>query len=238
MNLLQPQDRRSPSAGDTKPALEARARLLAAGVGNIILDAMVERASSVISDQGTVLELGSGSGDLLGRLTRAHAMTAVGVDISSAAAAMATRRFPTVTWVVANADRRLPILDHSVSLVLSFHGRRNPSECARVLTQGGPLLAGVAAPDDLIELREYVQGAAVEHSRADLFLNEHASLFDLEERVLVREQHSLEPEALRDLLSGTYRGARTSVATRATTLKTLNVTLSVELLLLRLRGGR
>jgi hypothetical protein len=43
---------------------------------------------------------------------------------------------------------------------------------------------------------------------------------------------------LRDLLSGTYRGARTSVATRATTLKTLTVTLSVELLLLRLRGGR
>jgi 23S rRNA (guanine745-N1)-methyltransferase len=236
VNLLQPQDRRAPFAGDTKAALEARARLLAAGVGNNILDAVVQRASAVINDQGTVLELGSGSGDLLGRLTRGRAMTAVGVDISSAAAAMASRRFSTVTWVVANADRRLPILDHSVSLVLSLHGRRNASECVRVLTQGGALLAGVAAPDDLIELREHIQGAAVERSRADLFLQEHAALFDLEERFLVREQHVLEPEALRDLLSGTYRGARTSVATRVTTLKTINITLSVELLLLRRRG--
>ena len=236
MNLLQPQDRRSLAAGDTNRSLESRARLLAAGVGSHILDMLIERATRFVGDRDVVLELGSGSGDLLGRLTARRSTTAIGIDLSRGAAEIASRRFPHVTWVVANADRRLPILDRSVSVVFSLHGRRNPVECARVLTPRGWLVAGVAAPDDLIELRELVQGIAVERSRADVFLNEHASFFELEDRAFIREKHTLQADALSDLLRGTYRGARATEAARLASLKALDVTLSVELLLLRLRG--
>ncbi len=148
---------------------------------------------------------------------------------------MAAKRFPQLTWVVANADRRLPIVDDSAALVLSLHARRNPSECARVLKPGGWLLAGLAAADDLIELRQLVQGRGVERPRADLFLEEHAGQFALEDRFIVKERHTLERDVLGDLLRGTYRGARTSVARRLETLDTLEVTLSTEVLLLRVR---
>ena len=83
---------------------------------------------------------------------------------------MAAQRFPKkdgmeMEWVVANADRRLPVSDHSTTLLLSVHARRNAQEAARVLTAGGHCVIAVPADDDLIELREAVQGTAVERDR-------------------------------------------------------------------------
>jgi 23S rRNA (guanine745-N1)-methyltransferase len=233
VNLLQPQDRRATSAGDSAPAIAARVRLLSAGIGQQILNSFVERAASVVAPGAVVVELGSGAGDVLGRLADGRAITAVGIDLSTAAAEMAAKRFPEITWVVANADRRLPILDDTATLVLSLHARRNPAECARVLKPGGSLLTGLAAGDDLIELRQMVQGTGVERARADLFLEEHAAQFELEDRFVVRERHALKRDALGDLLRGSYRGARTSLATRVEALRALEVTLSTEMLLLR-----
>src|SRR4051812_36858372 len=69
INLLQPQDRRSVSAGDSPQAIEARARLLAAGVGRATLDAFVHRAASLDFPEGSaVVDLGCGSGEALGEL--------------------------------------------------------------------------------------------------------------------------------------------------------------------------
>src|SRR3954467_1553932 len=69
VNLLQPQDRRSPEAGDSTPAVEARRQLLAAGIGRTIMDAFVSRAASLLPDSGAaVADLGCGAGDALGRL--------------------------------------------------------------------------------------------------------------------------------------------------------------------------
>ena len=84
----------------------------------------------------------------------------------TAAIERAARHFPDRIWVVANADRRLPLLDRSVDLALSIYGRRNPAEVARVLAAAGYLLVAVPAADDLIELRELVQGRRFERDRA------------------------------------------------------------------------
>ena len=233
MNLLQPQDRRSPAAGDSKEAVAARARLLAAGVGHHTLEVVVERASALVSSDGVVVDLGSGSGDALAQLVSRRPLTAVGIDLSAAAVEHAARRFPQITWVVANADRRLPILDHSVSLILSLHARRNAAESVRALSPNGWLVAAVPGSDDLVELREAVQGMRVERGRAELFLEEHAAQFELVERFIVREHHTLGGDALRDLLRTTYRGARASAARRVEELTALDVTLSSEVLLLR-----
>lgn len=237
VSLLQPQDRRSPSAGDSKAAVDARARLLGAGVGRRILGQFIEQAASLSLPSGepVVLDLGSGSGDALDALAHRRRITGVGIDLSKAAAERASRRFPSLTWVVANADRQLPILSGSVALVLSFHGRRLPGECARVLAPSGFLLAAIPADDDLIELRARVQGAGTARGRAERLLDEHKPLFTLVARSLAHERHHLEQDALRDLLRGTYRGERASAALQVEALEPLDVTLASELFLFERR---
>ena len=232
VNLLQPQDRRSPAAGDSKEAVAARARLLDAGIGRSILDAFVQRAAAVArADAAPVVDLGSGSGDALAAVAQHGAAAAIGIDLSAAAADHAARRFPHLTWLVANADRRLPLLDRSIGLVVSLHARRNAAECARVLRAGGHLLVAVPAQDDLIELRESVMGDRVDRPREDTLLAEHAAHFRLVDRASARERHHLGRAALLDLLRGTYRGGRASTAARVEALDQLEVTLASDFFL-------
>jgi 23S rRNA (guanine745-N1)-methyltransferase len=244
LNLLQPQDRRSASAGDLKASVDARARLLARGVGRALVDEIVRRAAAAGPDRlregyggQVVVDLGSGTGDVLGELARVRPIEGIGIELSTAAVEHAAKRFPALTWVVANADRRLPLLDHSASIVLSVHGRRNPAECARVLTPGGWLLVAIPARDDLIELREQVQGEGIERDRGDALIAEHAPYFTLRERGVIRERARLDGDALRDLLRGTYRGERRSEAGRVKALGDLEVTLASELFLLAYNRG-
>jgi 23S rRNA (guanine745-N1)-methyltransferase len=236
VNLLQPQDRRSRRAGDSKQAVDARSRLLESGVGRAGMEGFVERAAALdLPDNACVVDLGCGSGEALALLAALRPVNGIGIDLSSAAIETAARRFDELTWVVANADRRLPLLDGCVSLVLSLNGRRNPADVARVLTSGGFLLMAVPAPDDLIELRELVQGQAVERPRADGLIAEHDRLFRLVERSAIRERRSLEQDQLRDLLRGTYRGERTSASPRLDALTRMDVTLALDVCLFERR---
>jgi 23S rRNA (guanine745-N1)-methyltransferase len=232
VSLLQPQDRRSAAPGDTGEAVAARSRLLDAGIGRGVIDAIVARAPA---SDGPLLasDLGCGSGELLGALAAAREVCGVGVDLSTAAAAAAARRFPAIAWVVANVDRGVPLLAGSVHLVTSLNGRRNAGECARVLIPGGTLIVALPAPDDLIELRAQVQGEGVARDRADAVVAEHAARFELVERFTVRTRHQLEGDALRDLLRGTYRGARASMVERVRTLDALGVTVASDVVVMR-----
>jgi 23S rRNA (guanine745-N1)-methyltransferase len=238
VNLLQPQDRRSPAAGDSKAAVQARARLTAAGVGRAWLSAMVERAASLALDEAAItVDLGSGTGEALAALGEARAIGGIGIDLSTAAAELAALCFPAFTWVVANADRRLPLLDRRVDLVLSLHGRRNPVECARVLKPGGFLLIAVPARDDLIELRALVHSEALDRERTTPLQAEHEGRFALVDRWSARERARLERPALLDLLRATYRGARARHADRVNALTSLEVTLASDFLLFAPRPG-
>ncbi len=237
INLLQPQDRRSRRPGDARRAIEARAGLFKAGVGQSLTNAVVQELRA-LSLQGTpplIVDLGSGSGDLLAHVAQSLSVAGIGIDLSTDAAELSARRFPSLTWVVANADRRLPVTSSSVGLVLSVHARRNPLECRRVLDPRGYLLIAVPAPDDLIELRAAVQGAGIPRDRADGVIAEHAGQFAVARRTTVRETVSLDGPLLRLLLDGTYRGARTGQPARAMTLDRLDVTLASDLLLFTAR---
>jgi SAM-dependent methyltransferase len=159
VNLLQPQDRKSLDAGDSREAVAARAALLAAGVGQGVVQTVAHALGALtLADEAVVVDVGAGTGDVLGVAAARWASTAIGIDLSTAAAEHAARRFPASTWVVANADRRLPLLDHSVDVLLSIHARRLPDEAARVLKPSGALIVAVPGADDLIELRAMVQG--------------------------------------------------------------------------------
>ena len=225
INLLQPQDRKSLDAGDSREAVEARAALIADGVGRGVIDAVIAQGCAVerLPDTPVVVDLGSGSGETLGLFAEHYPIAGIGIDLSTAAAAHAARRFPSLTWVVANADRRLP---------LSVHARRNPDECRRVLTPSGRLVVAIPAADDLIELRELVQGEAVSRDRTAQLVAEHEACFEVVDQSVTRRQHLLEAEALRHLLRGTYRGERFSTSSRVAALDRLTVTLASDILVL------
>jgi 23S rRNA (guanine745-N1)-methyltransferase len=238
LNLLQPQDRKSLDAGDTRAAVEARAGLLAAGVGAAAIDAVVHAAVTHLADTlpPTVIELGSGSGETLGALARRRPIVAAGIDLSVHAATWAARHHPGPTWVVANADRRLPVLDASADAVLSVHARRNPAECHRILRPHGHLVVAVPAADDLIELRTLVQGVRIERDRAALLIDEHASHFTVTTRTAVRQTLALTRDQLQSLLRGTYRGERLSAAPQVQALESMTVTLASDVVVFRPRG--
>jgi 23S rRNA (guanine745-N1)-methyltransferase len=229
LNLLQPQDRRSLDAGDSSAVVAARAALWAAGIGQGLVQAVVSLAAAVTANPPVVVDLGAGTGDALGALATARPIVGVGIDVSAAAAAHAAGRFPALTWVVANADRRLPILDESVDLVLSIHGRRNPTECARILRPGGTLIAAIPAPDDLIELRATVLGQGAVRTRHPRLVEEYRTFLTLQDGREVRERRVLGPDLLQHLLRVTYRGARTSQARNAEALSAMEVTLASDL---------
>jgi 23S rRNA (guanine745-N1)-methyltransferase len=232
INLLQPQDRRSLGAGDTREMVAARQRLFDAHVGETIVDAFATRAATLDLPEAAVgVELGAGSGDVLAAVGGRRPITTIGIDLSVAAAEQAARRYPNRTWVVANADRRLPLRDSSVHLVLSMHARRNPSECARILCPGGFLLAAVPAQDDLVELRAAIQGTSIERSRVEALIAEHAPFFEVLDRMVTRERRRLDRDTLRDLLRSTYRGARGRAASRVDRLNEMDVTLASDLVL-------
>jgi 23S rRNA (guanine745-N1)-methyltransferase len=236
VNLLQPQDRKSSRAGDPRPALEARARLLDAGIGRDLLTTFIDRAATLeLPAVGAVVDLGCGGGDLLAGLTERRPLAAAGIDLSVSAIDRAARRYSRLTWLVANADRRLPIQDASVDLLTAYNGRRNPGDAARVVKPGGYALLAVPAEDDLIELRASIQGEGIARDRVETLVAEYDGEFEILERASAREQHHLPAEALQDLLTATYRGARTSAGAKRDTLTTMTVTLGTEVVLCRRR---
>lgn len=221
-NLLQPQDRRSKNPGDPREAVLARRRFLEAGHGEALLKALREE----MGEAASVLDVGCGEGYFLGSLKgdgEAH-----GVDLSVPAVDLAARRWPEVNWWVVNADRALPFADGSFDLALSIAGRRPAAELRRVLKTDGRLLVAVPAEDDLIELREAVQGEGVLRSRLERVVEELAG-FELETRRAVRTTALLDPDAIRDALASTYRGARASQRERVEEIGEMRVTLSFEL---------
>jgi 23S rRNA (guanine745-N1)-methyltransferase len=149
VNLLQPQDRRSKEPGDSAEAAAARRRVHERGITRPLLEAIDEMLAPSRDD--VVVDAGCGDGWYLGELQRAHGFDACGIDISTPAIELAAKRYPGCSWLVANADRFVPVGE--ASRIVSITARMNAAEFRRVLRDDGALLVAVPAPDDLIELR-------------------------------------------------------------------------------------
>ncbi|MGH9647790.1 MAG: methyltransferase domain-containing protein [Bryobacteraceae bacterium] len=221
INLLQPQERRSKSPGDTADAVAARRRLHDRGVTEPLLRAIAEVVAAGPRD--AVLDAGCGDGYYLGSLARQTGFDAHGVDISIPAIDAAARRYPECEWIVANADRLLPYADQSFSVILSITGRMNAGEFRRVLRDDGRLLVALAAPDDLIELR------GVGRDRVERTVETFAKEFTLVDQRRVTTAADLDAAAVHDVLLSIYRPMRAQPA------EAMRVTFSLDLLLFRAR---
>src|SRR6185369_4950338 len=209
VNLLQPQDRKSPNAGDSREAVAARQRFLAAGHEEPFVLALLGRIAELgLPARPTVLDVGCGTGFHLGQVAAALAAEAHGVDLSVPAIELAAKGHPAATFVVGNADRFLPYASGSFELALSLTARRNGPELRRVLAGHGALLVAVPGPDDLAELREAVLGQTVLRDRVETAVEALAEDFTLADHSTVRWSADLDAGAVRDALAATYRGAR------------------------------
>ncbi|MEZ5288142.1 MAG: methyltransferase domain-containing protein [Vicinamibacterales bacterium] len=228
-----PQDRRAAAPGDSTAAVAARARLDAAGIGQPLIDDLRATVRALaLPDAPVIVDLGSGTGAALAALVETCGGIGVGIDVSAAAALHAARRHADLTWVVANADRRLPLLDGSVDLVVSLHARRNPTECARVLTRHGRLILALPAADDLGALRAQVLGADSGRDRTEAAIAAHAPWFTLAARHRVQDTRRLSRDEAVAMVEATYRGGRASRLASIDALVDMEVTLASDVLVL------
>jgi len=235
-NLLQVQDRRSKHPGDSKTAVQARRRGLERGLGEPLREALCARVASWnLPLEAIALDAGCGEGYYLEAICARFGLEGWGVDISTPAIDAAARSRPGPRWLVANADRALPFADRSLDLVTSITARKNPEEFRRVLSPGGHLLVAVAHEDDQRELREALFGELGESDRSSSTVEAFAPAFELEDARPVVFRPRLEPEALRDLLAGSYRGERFSAREGLAGLQAMEVTLGFRLLSFRPR---
>ncbi len=211
INLLQPQDRRAKSPGDSAEVVAARRRFLDRHA--IPLDL------SPLPAPRSLLDAGCGEGHYLGAAKSRFDCEAHGVDISVPAIDAAARAHRDCTFVVANADRFLPYADGSFDVVMSINARLNPPEFRRVLRDGGTLLVSILGADDLRELRTGPEQDHVERTIA-LF----ASEFTLVRHDSVRRTAHLDRDGIRDALLSSYRGMRDVPA------EEMDVTLSRDVL--------
>jgi 23S rRNA (guanine745-N1)-methyltransferase len=227
VNLLQPQDKKSKSPGDTPEAVNARRRFFERGFEAPIVEGVIR----ALPMHDAVLDVGCGEGRYLGALGQG-----TGVDISVPAIDLAARTYPQCTWIVANADRFLPFPDASFASVMSITARMNADEFHRVLRDDGTLLVVLPAADDVIELREAVLGERIERDRTERTIASFAPLFVLEHRETLRHTATLDHDAMFDVMASSYRGLRTREREKLDQAEAMRVTLSRDVLRFRRAG--
>lgn len=242
-SLLQPQDKKSAQAGDSDTAVEARRRWLQRGhmqglvdrIGEL-LSATSDAAGTEVSEStglsGLTVELGCGEGTFSRAIFgSASPGSYCGVELSKKALRLAARNWPAATWVLANADRRLPFADHSIDRVVSLFGRRPYQEIVRVLADEGAAVVVVPGPEDLIELRQQAQEVGQRKSRWEAIAKQFSEVgLGLSSHVQWKQTVHLQDDALQDAMAMTYRAVRRSQQQRIEQLGAADVTLHAEIL--------
>lgn len=233
--------------------LHARRRFLQAGFYRPILDRVIADARLVLASCGaaqtypvrSVVEVGCGEGYYIGSAAealRAHgaATRFVGFDVSKAAVRIAARRYPDVTFAVANVRRRLYLHTASVNVLLSIFAPRNPAEFARVLAPGGHLIIVIPGQSHLESLRSQLGLIGVQEAKEERITEQFRDAFALVDLSCVEYPLELTADAVNDVvMMGPNRWHRPAGAARADAGETLrDVETTASFVLLRLvRAG-
>lgn len=229
-NLTQPQDKKSSNPGDSDDAVMARRRWLERGHASGLIEALKQWTQSSVPQN--TLDIGCGEGSFGPALFSDNPSGYCGIDLSRRAIKLAARRWPEATWVLANADRGLPVPDRSIHKVISLFGRRPIKEIERVLTDDGTCIVAIPGEEDLIELREQTQQEGHRRSRWEVVVEEmKAEGLTLSQREKWTKQVDLDSKEIEDALAMTYRAVRRSQNSRLQGVEKMLVTLSADLLL-------
>lgn len=236
-NLTQPQDKKSANPGDSEEAVLARHRWLQRGHAAGLVESLKQWTDQREVSQ-SVVDLGCGEGSFGPALFSESAESYCGIDLSRRAIKLAARGWPEATWVLANADRGLPLGDRSIGMLVSLFGRRPVNEIERVLTDDGKCIVAIPGEEDLIELREQTQTEGHRRSRWELVVEEMKAVgLLLSQQKKWTQQVDLDAAEIADALAMTYRAVRNSQKARLEGVERMTVTLSADLLLFDRAGG-
>jgi 23S rRNA (guanine745-N1)-methyltransferase len=156
VNLVSGRRRHPATGGDSPAQLRHRAQFLDAGHFDALAGTVAAHVDQVAPLSRHVLDAGSGTGHHLAQIATRLPGSAIGLglDISKDAARHATRRWPMLSFAVADLWAEWPVRDVAVDLVISIFAPKNFSETARVLRPGGCLALAYPGPEHLIELRD------------------------------------------------------------------------------------
>ncbi|MFK7768721.1 MAG: methyltransferase domain-containing protein [Mariniblastus sp.] len=232
-NLTQPQDKKSTNPGDNRDAVHARHRWLERGHAAGLIETLKSWLSNAELQnlEMRILDLGCGDGSFGPSLFPNQATNFCGIDLSKPAIKLAAKRWPQATWVLANADRGLPVADSSVDCIVSLFGRRPVGEISRALNPNGCCIVAVPGEDDLIELREQVQKEGKRRNRVDAIVEEMSEngLMCVEQKQW-QTQIEIGSEEIADALAMTYRAGRRSEQALVASIETTTVTLAADLM--------
>lgn len=169
VNLLPVQHKRSKQPGDSKAMVVARTELLNSGIYDPIAKKLAEIVHAQITDTQSskikeicLLDAGCGEGYYFDYVVKYlegencdNDFSFIGLDISKAAIAEATKRNKQVTWIVGT-NRQPPVEPASVDMVLCIFGFQSFEGFRKILKPGSKLILVEPGPDHLIELRKII----------------------------------------------------------------------------------
>lgn len=114
------------------------------------------RARRLLRDASSVLDMGTGGGEIFMDLLRSCRGRAVATEEWARNVPIAARRLSSIgVHVVRCRSQELPFHDSTFDLVLNRHEELDPAEVARVLSPGGRFLTQQVGRGDWRELRAY-----------------------------------------------------------------------------------
>ena len=235
VNLLPVQNKRSRDPGDSKEMVAARRRFLTAGHYQPIASAVATMVLDGLPQRAACLDAGCGEGYYLRELADAAAgrqIALLGLDISKWAVQAAARQQRDATWVVGS-NANLPVLPQTLDRVICMFGFPVYGEFARVLKPGGELLQVDAGADHLRELREIIYPTLKPERRSEAEAPAGFSVAGAETLRFMVELKGAEPIA--DLLLMTPHLFRATAEGRARAAALTELSLTVDVRLLRLR---
>ncbi|MQS05775.1 methyltransferase domain-containing protein [Streptomyces sp. IF17] len=147
------------TSGDDAAMVRARDRFLSTGAYAPIREVGARLAADAVSEQGTVVDVGCGTGyHLAGVLDRLSGARGLGLDTSVRALRLAARAHDRAAAVARDVFRPFPLADGVADVVLNVFAPRNSTEFHRVLRPTGRLIVVRPTGRHLAELRGRVPG--------------------------------------------------------------------------------
>ena len=227
LNFLRPSDgparqtaQEVTASGDDAAMVHTRERFLSAGffapfveaVSAAVADALDESTpegrghatdtsgeAEVPSEHPVIVEVGAGTGYYLAHtLDSLEDVRGLGLDISTAAAALLAHAHPRSAALLADIHAPLPLRTSSIDIISAVFSPVNAEEFARVLRPGGQVVTLNPAPGHLDELRAKVGLDPVGEEQISKIAQEFSSAFDpVAEPVDLSFPLDLDHEALR-----------------------------------------
>lgn len=157
VNLLLNPDKSHNNPGDSKESLIARKAFLDQGYYDPILLECTNYIQAHKKDHMQILDLGCGEGYYTYRTKQilGDDNTYYGLDISKEAVNMATRYDKDINWIVGNS-KNIPVLDHSLDVIMALFTVVNQEELERTLKEDGYIIHVTANRGHLIEIKHLI----------------------------------------------------------------------------------